>query len=78
MSGRGTDMAQHKKTEPEVSLIVVKNTEPPDCPRAKKKHMLPPPPIDPQLQLKWGLVLLGEQRAKEYLAWLHTKLSGHD
>jgi hypothetical protein len=77
MSGRGTDMAQYKKTEPAVSLMVIKDIDRPGCPRAKKKRM-PLPPIDPLLQLKWGLAMLGEQRAKEYLAWLYTKLSGHD
>ncbi len=71
-------MAQHKRTEPVVPLTEIKNIEPPGCPPAQKKRMLPPPPIDPHLQLKWGLVLLGEQRAKEYLAWLHRKLNGPD
>jgi hypothetical protein len=25
------------------------------------------------LELKWGLTLLGEERAKEYLAWLEAR-----
>lgn len=32
------------------------------------------PNIDPVLRLKWGLALLGEDKAKEYLAWLQTRL----
>lgn len=34
-----------------------------------------PPKIPLQLQLKWGLALLGEEKAKEYLAWLHTRIA---
>ncbi|HEU5378041.1 MAG TPA: hypothetical protein VFV38_21680 [Ktedonobacteraceae bacterium] len=33
-----------------------------------------PPEIPLQLQLKWGLALLGEEKAKEYLAWLQVRL----
>ncbi len=33
-----------------------------------------PPEIPLQLQLKWGLALLGEEKAKEYLAWLQARL----
>jgi hypothetical protein len=33
-----------------------------------------PPAIDPILQLKWGLALLGEEKAKEYLRWLQSRL----
>jgi hypothetical protein len=33
-----------------------------------------PPAIDPGLQLKWGLHLLGEDKAKEYLAWVAARL----
>lgn len=40
----------------------------------KKKGIFQPPPIDPALRLKWGLALLGEEKAKEYLAWLRVRL----
>jgi hypothetical protein len=33
-----------------------------------------PNDIDPVLRLKWGLALLGDEKAKEYLAWLRTRL----
>lgn len=33
-----------------------------------------PPAVEPQLLLKWGLALLGEEKAKEYLAWLFSRL----
>ncbi len=32
------------------------------------------PPIPPEVQLKWGLALLGEPAAHEYLTWLRCKL----
>jgi hypothetical protein len=32
------------------------------------------PDIDPVLRLKWGLALLGDEKAKEYLEWLQTRL----
>ena len=35
------------------------------------------PQIDHALQLKWGLALLGEDRAREYLLWLRDKLDRH-
>lgn len=41
----------------------------------KKKSIFQPPPIDPALQMKWGLALLGEEKAKEYLRWLQLKRS---
>lgn len=40
--------------------------------RFKKKDL--PPPIDPQLQLKWGLALLGKEKADQYLAWIEHRL----
>ena len=36
-----------------------------------------PPAIDPELQLKWGLALLGEEKAKQYLDWLRTRLEAN-
>ena len=40
----------------------------------KKKTRCSPPDIDSYLQLKWGLALLGEDKSREYLAWLREKL----
>lgn len=39
-----------------------------------EKNTLQPPEIDPALRLKWGLALLGEEKAKEYLAWLLARI----
>jgi hypothetical protein len=36
----------------------------------QKKIRYSAPNIDGYLRLKWGLALLGEEQAKEYLAWL--------
>lgn len=33
-----------------------------------------PPEIPLQLQLKWGLALLGTEKAKEYMVWLQARL----
>ena len=33
-----------------------------------------PPEIAPHLRLKWGLALLGEEKARQYLDWLRTRL----
>lgn len=33
-----------------------------------------PPPIDASLQMKWGLALLGEEKGKQYIAWLVEKV----
>ncbi|GHO65523.1 hypothetical protein KSC_044150 [Ktedonobacter sp. SOSP1-52] len=33
-----------------------------------------PPAIDPQIQLKWGLALLGTERATQYLTWMQARL----
>ena len=46
-----------------------------DASRSKKKMRHSPPQIDLFLQLKWGLTLLGEEKAKQYLEWLHAKLT---
>lgn len=47
-----------------------------DTPK-ESKTTFRPPPIDPQLRLKWGLALLGKEKAAEYLAWLRAR-SGAD
>ncbi len=44
----------------------------------EQKHPCCPPAIDPALQLKWGLMLLGEEKATEYLHWLRSRLDNHD
>jgi hypothetical protein len=46
-----------------------------DCPAREKKRRFAPPEIDRLLQMKWGLALLGEERSREYLAWLREKLN---
>ena len=33
-----------------------------------------PPAIPPEVQLKWGLALLGEEKALEYLKWLSDRV----
>lgn len=39
----------------------------------KEKGIFQPPQIDPAVRLKWGLALLGEEKAKEYLRWIQMK-----
>ncbi len=46
----------------------------PDHRPSKKKMRMSPPDIDRDLLMKWGLALLGEDRSREYLAWLRQKL----
>lgn len=36
-----------------------------------------PPEISFNLRLKWGLALLGEEKAAEYLAWLRARLDDY-
>ena len=45
----------------------------PERPAREMKRFLPPK-IDHYLQMKWGLALLGEEKGREYLAWLQKKL----
>jgi hypothetical protein len=42
-------------------------------PKAEKQP-IQPPAIEPQVLFKWGLALLGEEKAKEYLAWLFSRI----
>jgi len=66
-------MPEFDDTErPPIFNIPEENTSPFNLP--KKKGIFQPPEIDPILQLKWGLALLGEEKAKEYLAWLRARL----
>jgi hypothetical protein len=60
---------------PRSPLITVpeENSSPIRLPK-ERKTIFQPPPIDPLLRLKWGLALLGEEKAKEYLAWLQARL----
>ena len=46
-----------------------------NTPRSEKKTRHFPPQIDFPLQLKWGLALLGEEKAIQYLEWLYAKLT---
>ena len=46
----------------------------PDRRTSKKKMRFTPPEIDRDLQMKWGLALLGEERSREYIAWLREKI----
>ena len=59
-----------KKESPTLADLIAESTytfseqKPPCC----------PPAIDPELQLKWGLALLGEEKARQYLTWLSLRL----
>ena len=35
------------------------------------------PEIPPQFLLKWGLALLGKEKAAEYLAWIQARLNNN-
>ncbi len=45
---------------------------------SKKKMRFTPPEIDRNLLMKWGLALLGEDKSREYLAWLSEKMGQGD
>lgn len=49
----------------------------PEHPPGRKKVRYPVPKIDRHLELKWGLALLGEEKARQYLDWLCTRLELH-
>ncbi len=75
---RGRDAIPMAESYNEPEQVVVdtswqKGTAP-DHPLRKKKMRFSPPEIDHSLQLKWGLALLGEERSREYLAWLREKI----
>jgi hypothetical protein len=57
-----------------VSDASLKKEARPDRVPNKKKMRSSPPEIDRHLQMKWGLALLGEERSREYLAWLKEKI----
>lgn len=61
-------MAQHHETRPMASIATESIVTP------KHKKISDPPPIAAYIQFKWGLSLLGEERAKEYLTWLYEKI----
>lgn len=50
----------------------------PDHRPSKKRLRFAPPDIDSYLQMKWGLALLGEEKSREYLAWLREKIGQKD
>jgi len=68
-------VAQYDEAKPAVPGTIATPPETPCCPNAKKKGV--PPPIDPQLQLKWGLALLGKEKAAQYLTWIRHRLGGN-
>jgi hypothetical protein len=49
-------------------------TEASNCVASTPQPIPCPPDIEPQLLLKWGLALLGKERATEYLAWVRERL----
>lgn len=62
-----------------LALTTMINTEGPDLTELTKRVTMQPskknkaqrsPEVDPLLQLKWALSLLGEEKAKEYLGWI--------
>jgi hypothetical protein len=67
-------MADIYKDEPTVSPTLAELTE--ETTRALARYKTPccPPAIDPEKQLKWGLALLGEEKAREYVQWLRSRL----
>ncbi len=65
-------MPEFDDTErPPIFNIPEDNTSPFKLP---KKGIFQPPPVDPTLHMKWGLALLGEEKAKAYLAWIQARL----
>ena len=70
------DMPEFENTEyPPIFNIPKENESPFKLP--KKKGIFQPPPVDPTLQMKWGLALLGEEKAKAYLAWIEARLDAN-
>lgn len=63
----------HKK-EPTVPTTLAKLIEETTYIPSKHKPPCCPPAIDPVLQLKWGLMLLGKEKATEYVQWLRSRL----
>ncbi len=61
-------MAEFDKTE-QIPIAVISEVNSSSCPLPKKpESTLQPPPIEPHLLLKWGLALLGKEKANEYHA----------
>lgn len=66
-------MPEFDKTE-QMPIVVIPEINSSRCTLHKKpKTILLPPPIDPHIRLKWGLALLGKEKASEYLAWLRAR-----
>lgn len=55
-------------------IVIPEDTSSPIRLPKKSSGIFQPPPIDPALRLKWGLALLGEEKAKAYLAWIEARL----
>jgi len=67
-------MAGSKKRENGTSGISKKQATSPARRSREKKKRLSSPEIDKYVQMKWGLALLGEEKAKQYLAWIQARL----
>ncbi len=67
-------MAECNEMGDVVSDVSWKKEACPDRLPSKKKMRFTPPDINRDLQMKWGLALLGEEKSREYLAWLREKL----
>jgi len=67
-------MAGSKKRENGTSGISKKQAPSPARRAREKKKKLSSPEIDRYIQMKWGLALLGEEKAKAYLAWIQARL----
>ncbi len=66
-------MAGSKNRENGTSGISKKQAPSPARRAGEKKKKLSPE-IDRYIQMKWGLALLGEEKAKAYLAWIQARL----
>lgn len=64
--------------KPTVPTTLAKLIEETTYTPGKQKQPCCLPAIDPELQLKWGLILLGEEKATEYLRWLRSRLDNHN
>lgn len=67
-------MAGSKKKENGTSSISKKQVTSSARRSREKRKRLSSPEIDRYIQMKWGLALLGEEKAKAYLAWIQARL----
>ena len=71
-------MAYIHEDEPTIPTTLAELLKDTTYTRGKHKPPCGPPAIDPVLQLKWGLMLLGEEKATEYLRWLQSRLDNYN